>query len=71
MLEAESGLGQNIKVVGNGIRKLPVKFHLNPSTVACYMTKIPLSAKCFYPRTVLRYHISGFVFHFDPYQISI
>ena len=49
MLEAESGLGQNMPVVGNGVNYLPKKFQLNRSTVACEMTKIRLTAQ----RTVL------------------
>ena len=52
MLEAESGLGQNMKVVANGVKYLRSKFQLNLSTVACEMIKIPLTAKCTVLRTV-------------------
>ena len=44
MLEAELGLAQNMKVLGNDVLYLPVKFQLDRSTVACKMTEIPLTA---------------------------
>ena len=69
MLEVESGLGQNMKVVGNEILEMPTKFQLNLMTVSCEMTKIPLTTKWPNSLAVLRFHGFGFIFHYDPYQI--
>ena len=46
MIEAESGLGQNMKVVGNGVIYMHVKYQFNQSTVTCEMIELPLTAKC-------------------------
>ena len=45
MIKAKSVISQNMNVVENWVNYLPAKFQLNRSTVACEMTKIPLTAQ--------------------------